>query len=226
MVFGNVGEKKKEIKKGQEKRTPEEERERKEVEKEMGSMEEHEEVSLCDPKENSFFDDIVGFTSAVEPISPLPSDPCNTSPDPVMPSIDVPVTAIPSIDAPIVEPPSLEIPLISTSLCLPLSTQPCQTCSQTQEILSPSDLRQTAAIYTPTPVKKLKLEQMNKSQQSRFFINVGGTRFETSAIVIQSCPGSLLSEMIKEDSIVKPYLFDGRNTYFFRQRCKTFSPHP
>ncbi|CAG2229379.1 unnamed protein product [Mytilus edulis] len=139
-----------------------------------------------------------------------------------MPSIDVPVTAIPSIDAPIVEPPSLEIPLISTSLCLPLSTQPCQTCSQTQEILSPSDLRQTAAIYTPTPVKKLKLEQMNKSQQSRFFINVGGTRFETSAIVIQSCPGSLLSEMIKEDSIVKPYLFDGRNTYFLDRDAKHF----
>ncbi|VDI54806.1 Hypothetical predicted protein [Mytilus galloprovincialis] len=63
---------------------------------------------------------------------------------------------------------------------------------------------------------------MNKSQQSRFFINVGGTRFETSAIVIQSCPGSLLSEMIKEDSIVKPYLFDGRHTYFLDRDAKHF----
>ncbi|CAG2222999.1 unnamed protein product [Mytilus edulis] len=77
-------------------------------------MEEHEEVSLCDPEENTFFEYIVGFTSAVEPISPLPSDPCNTSPDPVMPSIEVPVTAIPiitipSIDAPIVGPPCIYV---------------------------------------------------------------------------------------------------------------------
>ncbi|XP_071163279.1 DNA ligase 1-like [Mytilus edulis] len=190
----------------------------------MGSMEEHEAVSLCDPEENVFFDDIVGFTSAVEPISPLPSDPCNTSPDPVMPFVDVPIITIP-IDAPIEDSSSWEIPLISTSLCLPLSTQPCETYSPTQEILSPSDLRQAAAIYTPTPVKKLKLEQMSKSQQSRFFINVGGTRFETSVITIQSCPDSLLSEMIKEDSVVKPYLFDGRHTYFL-DRCKTFSFNP
>ncbi|VDI57527.1 Hypothetical predicted protein [Mytilus galloprovincialis] len=143
-----------------------------------------------------------------------------------MPSIDVPVTAIPiitiPIDTPIVESSSLEIPLISTSLCLPISTQPCETYSQTQEILSPSDLRQAAVLYTPTPVKMFKLEQMNKSQQSRFFINVGGTRFETSTFAIQSCPDSLLTEMIKEDSIVKPYLFDGRHTYFLDRDAKHF----
>ncbi|CAC5397991.1 unnamed protein product [Mytilus coruscus] len=177
----------------------------------VGSLEE---VSLCDLEEDAFLDDIVGFTSAVEPISPLPSDPCKTSPDPDVPYTDIPIitvpdidTAIPNIDVSVVELPSLEPPLISTSLCLPLSTQPCQTYSPTQELLSPSDLRQAAAIYTPTPVKKLKLEQINKSQQSRFFMNVGGTRFETSATVIRSCPDSLLSEMIKEDSSVKPYLF-------------------
>ncbi|CAG2188477.1 unnamed protein product [Mytilus edulis] len=76
------------------------------------------------------------------------NNPCKTSPDPVMPSTDVPVitvpdinTAIPYIDVPVVEPPSLELPLISTCICLPLSTHPCQTYSSTKEIISRSDLR-------------------------------------------------------------------------------------
>ncbi|CAC5386058.1 unnamed protein product [Mytilus coruscus] len=185
----------------------------------VGSLEE---VSLCDLEEDAFLDDIVGFTSAVEPISPLPSDPCKTSLDPDVPYTDILVITVPDIDVSVVELPSLEPPLISTSLCLPLSTQPCQTYSPTQELLSPSDLRQAAAIYTPTPVKKLKLEQINKSQQSRFFMNVGGTRFEISATVIRSCPDSRLSEMIKEDSSVKPYLFDGRHTYFLDRDAKHF----
>ncbi|CAC5389471.1 unnamed protein product [Mytilus coruscus] len=169
----------------------------------VGSLEE---VSLCDPEEDAFLDDIVGFTSAVEPISPLPSDPCKTSPDPDMPYTHIPVitvpdidTANPNIDVSVLELPSLEPPLISTSLCLPLSTQACQTYSPTQELLSPSDLRQAAATYTPTPVKKLKLKQIQKSQQSRFFINVGCTRFETSATVLKSYPRSILSAMIDVD---------------------------
>ncbi|XP_052104736.1 putative uncharacterized protein DDB_G0271982 [Mytilus californianus] len=190
----------------------------------VGSLEE---VSLCDPEEDAFLDNIVGFTSAVEPISPLPSDPCKTSPNPDMPYTDIPVitvpdidTAIPNIDVSVVELPSLEPPLTSTSLCIPLATQPCPTYSPTQELLSPSELRKAAAIYTPTPVKKLKLEQIQKSQQTRFFINVGGTRFETSATVFQSCPESILSAMIKEDSPVKPYIFDGRHTYFLDRDAK------
>ncbi|CAC5385626.1 unnamed protein product [Mytilus coruscus] len=192
----------------------------------VGSLED---VSLCDPEEDAFLDDIVGFTSTVEPISPLPSDPCKTSPDPDMPYTDIPVitvpdidTAIPNIDVSVVELPSLEPPLISTSLYLPLSTQPCQTYSPTQELLSPSDLRQAAATYTPTPVKKLKLEQIQKSQQSRFFINVGGTRFETSATVLKSYLRSILSAMIDVDSPVKPYIFDGRHTYVLDRDAKHF----
>ncbi|XP_052103555.1 cilia- and flagella-associated protein 251-like [Mytilus californianus] len=198
MFIGKVMEKKQETKKAQvKKRTPEKEREEeekkrrkeekgKEVEKEnqkgkeetekenkkesvqkqkdvlsillkemetssVGSLEG---VSLCDLGEDDFLEDIEGLTSAVEPISPLPADPCMTIPD---------------IDIPAIDLPSSEPPLSSTSLCLPLSTQPCPTYSPTQEPLSPSDLRQAAATYTPTPVKKLKLEQIQKSQQSLFF---------------------------------------------------------
>ncbi|VDH93918.1 Hypothetical predicted protein [Mytilus galloprovincialis] len=55
----------------------------------VGSLEE---VSLCDPGEDAFLEDIVGFTSAVEPSSPLPSDPCKTSPAP-----DIQATTIPDI---------------------------------------------------------------------------------------------------------------------------------
>ncbi|CAG2242289.1 unnamed protein product [Mytilus edulis] len=221
---GKENEEEKEKKKEEkEKKKKKEEKERRKEEKEKEKIKENRKELVKKQKEvfSNLLKDMESSSMGMEPISPLPSDPCNTSPDPVMPFIDVPIITIP-IDAPIEDSSSWEIPLISTSLCLPLSTQPCETYSPTQEILSPSDLRQAAAIYTPTPVKKPKLEQMSKSQQSRFFINVGGTRFETSAIAVQSCPDSLLSEMIKEDSIVKPYLFDGRHTYFLDRDAKHF----
>ncbi|CAC5371521.1 unnamed protein product [Mytilus coruscus] len=62
------------------------------------------------------------------------------------------------ITIPSTEIPATESPLMSTSLCLPLSTEPCLTYSPTQEPTSPSPLSQPAATYIPTPVKKLKLE--------------------------------------------------------------------
>ncbi|CAC5407733.1 unnamed protein product [Mytilus coruscus] len=85
-----------------------------------------------------------------------------------------------------------------------------------------SALSQAAATYIPTPVKKLKLEQIHKSQQSRFIMNIGCTRFETSATVLQSYPESILTAMIEVNSPVKPYIFDGRHTYFLDRDAKHF----
>ena len=76
--------------------------------------------------------------------------------------------------------------------------------------------------YTPTPTRLLKIQQLNKGQQTRFILNIGGTKFETSAETISSFPDSVLSAMIAEDSPMKPYQIDGRSSYFIDRDPRHF----
>ena len=80
----------------------------------------------------------------------------------------------------------------------------------------------TELSYEPTPTKTLKLEAIWKSQQTRFILNVGGVKFETSASVINNFPNSVLSAMIAPGSVVTPYSIDGRACYFLDRDPKHF----
>ena len=112
--------------------------------------------------------------------------------------------------SPIVSPTKTpEIPEVPTVPAVPETSA-----VQAITTIPPSKPTQTTEIYTPTPTKLLKLQQLKKSQQTRFILNVGGTKFETSAEVINYYPDSVLAAMIAEDSPMKPYLIDGRSSYF------------
>lgn len=91
------------------------------MEMETSSVGSHEGVSLCDLGEDDFLEENGGLTSAAEPISLQPSDPCRTiTPD--IPAIDVPAVTIPNIDIPVFDLSSLEpkfmptMPIIYTNM--------------------------------------------------------------------------------------------------------------
>ena len=77
-------------------------------------------------------------------------------------------------------------------------------------------------VYTATPTRILKLMQIDKGQKTRFMLNIGGIKFETCANTINSVPDSVLFEMINANSTVKPYLVEGRSTYFIDRDPKHF----
>jgi hypothetical protein len=72
----------------------------------------------------------------------------------------------------------------------------------------------TEHIYTAAPTRILKLGQIGKGQKTRFMFNIGGMKFETCANTINNVPDSVLFELINTYSTVKPYLVEGRSTYF------------
>jgi hypothetical protein len=53
--------------------------------------------------------------------------------------------------------------------------------------------------------------------------NIGGVKFETCANTINNVPDSVLFELINTNSTVKPYLVEGRSTYFIDRDPKHFS---
>jgi hypothetical protein len=77
--------------------------------------------------------------------------------------------------------------------------------------------------YTATPTRILKLVQIDKGQKIRFMLNIGGMKFETCANTINNAPDSVLFELINTNSTVKPYLVEGRSTYFIDRDPKHFS---
>lgn len=81
----------------------------------------------------------------------------------------------------------------------------------------------TEHIYTATPTRILKLGQIDKGQKTRFMFNIGGVKFETCANTINNVPDSVLFELINTNSTVKPYLVEGRSTYFIDRDPKHFS---
>lgn len=58
----------------------------------------------------------------------------------------------------------------------------------------------TCPTYNPTPVQEIRLKGLMLSQQKRIFLNVGGTKFETSVPNLQADPSSLLSHMVMPSS--------------------------
>ena len=75
-------------------------------------------------------------------------------------------------------------------------------------------------VYTQTPPQILKLQEMSQRQKQRLVLNVGGTRFETSAPTLQSQPDSVLAHMVSKESPMKSYKVDNVYTYFLDR-----SPH-
>ena len=76
--------------------------------------------------------------------------------------------------------------------------------------------------YTATPTRTIKLVQIDKEQKTRFMLNIGGMKFKTSANTINNVPDSVLCELINANSTVKPYLVEGRSTYFIDRDPKHF----
>jgi hypothetical protein len=76
--------------------------------------------------------------------------------------------------------------------------------------------------YNPTPVTQIRLQGLALSQQQRLYLNVGGTKFETSGSTLQADPSSLLALMILPSSPLKPYSVDNIYTYFLDRDPKLF----
>jgi hypothetical protein len=51
----------------------------------------------------------------------------------------------------------------------------------------------SAPAYTPTMKEEIGLQGMTQSQKQRVYLNVGGTKFETSVPTLQSDPSSILA---------------------------------
>jgi hypothetical protein len=77
--------------------------------------------------------------------------------------------------------------------------------------------------YTPTSKEDIRLKGMAQSQKQRVYLNVGGTKFETSVPTLQSDPSSLLARMILPSSPLKPYAVDKIYTYFPDRDPKLFA---
>lgn len=74
-------------------------------------------------------------------------------------------------------------------------------------------IKLTCPAYNPTPVQEIRLKGLMLSHQQRIYLNVGGTKFETSVPTLQADPSSLLSHMVMPASPMKPYSVD--NIYFY-----------
>lgn len=48
----------------------------------------------------------------------------------------------------------------------------------------------TSPAYYPTPVQEIRLKGFMFSQQQRIYLNVGGTKFETSVSTLETDPSS------------------------------------
>lgn len=77
--------------------------------------------------------------------------------------------------------------------------------------------------YNPTPVQEIRLKGLMLSQKQRIYLNVGGTKFETSVPTLQADPSSLLSHMVMPSSPMKPYSVDNIYSYFVDRDPKLFS---
>ncbi|KAK3094574.1 hypothetical protein FSP39_003558 [Pinctada imbricata] len=60
----------------------------------------------------------------------------------------------------------------------------------------------------PTDKNVLKLKKMAETQSKRIILNIGGTKFETSAPTLLNDPNSILAAMIQPDAQIKPYNID------------------
>ncbi|XP_022310266.2 uncharacterized protein LOC111115722 [Crassostrea virginica] len=80
-----------------------------------------------------------------------------------------------------------------------------------------------APVYHPTSKEHIRLEGMALAQKQRIYLNVGGTKFETSVPTLQSDPRSLLARMVLPISPLKPYSVDNVYVYFLDRDPKLFS---
>lgn len=81
----------------------------------------------------------------------------------------------------------------------------------------------TCPAYNPTPVQEIRLKGLMLSQKQRIYLNVGGTKFETSVLTLQADPRSFLSHMVMPSSPMKPYSVDNIYSYFVDRDPKLFS---
>ena len=79
-----------------------------------------------------------------------------------------------------------------------------------------------APIYHPTSKEHIRLEGIALAQKQRIYLNVGGTKFETSVPTLQSNPSSLLAKMVLPTSPLKPYSVDNVYVYFLDRDPKLF----
>ncbi|KAK3091977.1 hypothetical protein FSP39_024154 [Pinctada imbricata] len=91
---------------------------------------------------------------------------------------------------------------------------------------SPSHSTHTSAsapsIYVPTPTYQLKLKELSEAQSRRIIINVGGMKFETSAVTLQKDPNSILVKMVQHDSLMKPYQTENIYSFFLDRDPRSF----
>ena len=83
-----------------------------------------------------------------------------------------------------------------------------------------------APVYHPTSKEHIRLEGMALAQKQRIYLNVGGTKFETSVPTLQSDPSSLLARMVLPNSPLKPYSVENVYVYFLDRDPKLFSFKP
>lgn len=81
----------------------------------------------------------------------------------------------------------------------------------------------TCPTYNPTPVQEIRLKGLMLSQKQRIYLNVGGTKFETSVPTLQADPSSLLSHIVMPSSPMNPYSVDNIYSYFVDRDPKLFS---
>ena len=191
------------------------------------SADSEEMISLCDEKDGQFSDAEEEVEMKDSPVTACNADK-NLDMEIVTEEENNPdssqVSAI--INSPVSSTPNISIlplePLVSPiTLITPISEKEKQP-TATDLYVPAATTVDTELSYIPTPTKTLKLEAIQKSQQTRFILNVGGMKFETSASVINNYPNSVLSAMIAPGSVVTPYSIDGRACYFLDRDPKHF----
>ena len=64
---------------------------------------------------------------------------------------------------------------------------------------------------------------MADTQQRRIILNIGGTKFETSATTLTEDPSGLLASIVGHNSPLKPYNIENIYTYFVDRDPRFFS---
>lgn len=154
---------------------------------------------------------------------PLISEPLNAANSPKPLDLNLKTCSTPKP----ADPPSSSLSSSSavsslSSLDVSIHADPTDASKTTQEDQYEVD-EITCPTYNPTPVQEIRLKGLMLSQQKRIFLNVGGTKFETSVPNLQADPSSLLSHMVMPSSPMETLLWDNIYSNFVDRDPKLFS---
>ena len=92
-----------------------------------------------------------------------------------------------------------------------------------KEVSQPTK-EKTQQISKQTNVNKYadQLTEMAEQQQKRLILNIGGRKFETSAVTMSKFKDSLLAEMVQKKSPLQPYSVKNIYTYFIDRNPTPF----